>query len=590
MSESELLKRRLDRERKARKAAETLLEQKSLELFHMNEDLVELAANLAEKEEHSRSILQAANDGIVTTNDEGKIISINNAIRIMTGYQPEELENQPIGKLLPDCTICEGLKQHAESPAEQKLSFFHETLGGRKNGETFPVELTISVAHPGQRNIYIFILRDISARMQAEADLAKANRQMQLILETVGEGIFGVDADGYFTFVNQAASKILNWPAAEMIGQQSHQLIHHSFSDGNPHTAEQCPIYSTLHEGDAHTISEDVFWRKDGLPVPVEYFSKPIRENHAIVGAVVTFLDISERKQAEEQQKKLEIQLRQTQKLEAIGELAAGIAHEINTPTQYVADNTRFLQDSCHDFSRFVQVQRQALDAANSAQADFDKAYLEVNEVAEEIEIDYLLEEVPLAIKQSLEGLQRITRIVQAMKEFSHPGVEEKTIVDLNASILSTIDVSTNAWKYDAEMVTDLEPDLPQVRCLPGELNQAILNIIVNAAHAISENADGRDGAKGLIMISTQSEGNEVEVRITDNGGGIPEEIRSRIFDPFFTTKDVGKGTGQGLAIAYSAIVDKHGGEIEVESRSDVGTTFIIRLPIDGSEPPQGMA
>jgi signal transduction histidine kinase len=166
------------------------------------------------------------------------------------------------------------------------------------------------------------------------------------------------------------------------------------------------------------------------------------------------------------------------------------------------------------------------------------------------------------------------------MKEFSHPGENQKQLTDINHCIESTIVVARNEWKYVAELVTDLDPDLPMILCLPGDFNQVILNMIVNASHAIADTQAGAEGGKGTITISSRRCDPWVEIRVADTGAGIPEAIRSRIFDPFFTTKKVGQGTGQGLAIAYSVVVDKHGGTLDFESQVGRGTSFIIRLPL----------
>ena len=279
---------------------------------------------------------------------------------------------------------------------------------------------------------------------------------------------------------------------------------------------------------------------------------------------------------AESQQ--MEIQLHHAQKLESVGQLAAGIAHEINTPTQFVSDNTLFLQEAFADFKRLCDAYDQLRDVAASGTMQKEMV-TEIKELAEEIDIDYLKEEIPQAIKQSLEGLGRISKIVQAMKEFSHPGTEEKRPTDLNRAIETTINVSRNEWRYCAELITELNPELPQVPVLPGEFNQVMLNLIVNAAHAISD-VTGESKELGEIRITTRQDGGWAEIRVSDTGTGIPETIQKRIFDPFFTTKELGKGSGQGLAIVWSAIVDKHGGTIEVESEEGKGTTFIIRLPM----------
>jgi two-component system, NtrC family, sensor kinase len=283
------------------------------------------------------------------------------------------------------------------------------------------------------------------------------------------------------------------------------------------------------------------------------------------------------------------VQLRQAQKLEAIGQLAAGIAHEINTPTQYISDNTRFVQDAFRDVKPALEQYRRLLDAAKQ-NAVTEQMIREVEKLVEAADLDYLLAEVPKAIEQSLDGLRRVARIVSAMKEFSHPGSGVKTPVDLNRAIESTITVARNEWKYVAEMETDFDPHLPPVPCLPGEFNQVILNILINAAHAIADVVGRGENAKGKITVSTRRVDSVVEVRISDTGAGIPEAVRPRIFDPFFTTKPLGKGTGQGLAIARSVVVDKHAGSIRFETQTGRGTTFIIRLPLGAEAANPGAA
>ena len=219
-----------------------------------------------------------------------------------------------------------------------------------------------------------------------------------------------------------------------------------------------------------------------------------------------------------------------------------------------------------------------------------DQLEAKIDALNDELDLDYLAEEVPQALTQSLEGIAQVSRIVKAMKQFSHPDSQGREASNINAALENTVTVARNEWKYVAEVDLDLDPQLPPVPCYLGELNQVFLNIVVNAAHAIEEklastasaSASGEeaDAGKGLIKISTQSIDDPVEIRIGDSGNGIPEQARPRIFDLFFTTKEVGKGTGQGLALAYSVVVEKHGGEISFETESGVGTTFIIRLPL----------
>ncbi|MCU7848055.1 MAG: HAMP domain-containing histidine kinase [Candidatus Thiodiazotropha sp. (ex Lucinoma kastoroae)] len=188
---------------------------------------------------------------------------------------------------------------------------------------------------------------------------------------------------------------------------------------------------------------------------------------------------------------------------------------------------------------------------------------------------------MPLAIAQTLDGVKRVTQIVHSMKEFSHSGSDHKEVVDINHAIESTIVVSRNEWKYDADMITDFDEALTAVPCYPGEFNQMILNMIVNAAHAIKD-AKGDGEQQGVITVSTSVAAEYAEIRIKDTGTGMAKEVRKHIFESFFTTKEVGKGSGQGLAIAYAVVVEKHGGAIDVVSESGQGTTFIIRLPMTG--------
>src|SRR5207248_588288 len=251
----------------------------------------------------------------------------------------------------------------------------------------------------------------------------------------------------------------------------------------------------------------------------------------------------------------------------------------INTPIQYVGDNIRFVSDAFQDLHQVLQTHGRLLTAARQgplAEEVLDKA----DALWQRADVEYLLAEVPRAVEQSLEGVASVARIVRAMKEFSHPGSEEKTAIDLNRAIENTLTVAHNEYKYVADLATDLDVNLPLVSCLPGELNQVILNLIVNAAHAIEDRLGADGGGKGRITVSTHQRGAEVEVRVADTGCGIPEAIRPKIFDPFFTTKPVGRGTGQGLAIAHAVVVQKHGGTITFETEVGQGTTFILRLPL----------
>ena len=269
----------------------------------------------------------------------------------------------------------------------------------------------------------------------------------------------------------------------------------------------------------------------------------------------------------------------QASRFEAIGQLAAGIAHEINTPIQYIGDNVQFLGESFQDLLDLLDGVGKLIDKDGGASLGegFQKA-------SKEADLDFIVREIPIAVEQTREGVGRIKEIIRAMKNFSHPGTETHAMADLNQCIKATVVITKNEWKYIADLDVDLDENLPEIKCNPGELNQVFLNLIVNACHAVEEKLAGSSGTKGDIRIRTRCRENSVEIEVADTGTGIPEHIRDRIFDPFFTTKEIGKGTGQGLSITRSIVVKRHNGTIDVETWPGKGTRFVIRLPISSQE------
>jgi PAS domain S-box-containing protein len=308
---------------------------------------------------------------------------------------------------------------------------------------------------------------------------------------------------------------------------------------------------------------------QDGRTLQVESSSHALRyDGHQAV--LVVAQDVTARAQ-------LEMDLRHAQKLEAVGSLAAGIAHEINTPIQFIGDNTRFLLDSFADLAKVLDAYRKLGQAAGRCGKACGLAQ-EVTAAEEAADLVFIQEEIPKAIAQTLEGVTRVATIVRAVKEFAHPNPSEKAATDLNQALQSTLIVARNEIKYVADVETDLQ-ELPLVQCNGGDMNQVFLNLLVNAAHAIKDRGDG-NGLKGAIGVRTRREGDQVVISISDTGCGIPENIQDKIFEPFFTTKEVGRGTSQGLAIARSIVVDNHGGSLTFESVVGKGSTFYIRLPI----------
>ena len=271
-------------------------------------------------------------------------------------------------------------------------------------------------------------------------------------------------------------------------------------------------------------------------------------------------------------------------RLETLGTMASGIAHEINTPIQFIGDNLQFIGDSFATIEDLLKRYAVLHEAAITGEV-LGPESKNVAEAIEDAELDFLREELPSAIEQSLSGIQQVARIASAMKTFARRGGSEREMADINQAIDMTAAICRNEWKYDADMELSLDPALPQIACHIGELSQVWLNLIVNAAHAIK---DKPDLPRGLIRIETRQRHGMVEITVSDNGTGMPEDVRQRVFEPFFSTKAAGEGSGQGLAICRSIVTEQHGGEIELLTNVGEGTCFTVRLPIDPIKSPTG--
>ena len=545
-------------------------------LENLEKRIQERTSELQVSEKKFRSISDSAQDAIIMMNPEGKIEFWNKAAEKIFGYSSKEALGQNLHRLI--------VPEHFHMTHEKAFETFKSTGQGKavgktlelsartKNDKEIPVELSLSALKIREKWHAVGIIRDITDRKIAEKDLKEAHVKATQLLASISSIIVALDMEDKIVEWNQCAEKSFGLTRNEVIGKK----------------LSECPIdwdtKKVLREINLCKTSgkrgslEDVrltHQNKKERLLGVS-FNPVLGLSGKIRGVLIHASDITNRRH-------LESQLAQAQKLESIGQLAAGIAHEINTPTQYVGDNTRFLKEAFEDTNRALKSYDQLFNAVKNNTVS-DHLIQEVENVIQKTDLIYLMAEIPTAIEQTLEGLARVTKIVRSMKEFSHPGADEKTTVDINSALENTLTVARNEWKYVADVKTDFEADLPLVACLPGELNQVFLNIIINAAHAISDISEDGSGKKGIIAASTRSKRNSVEIRISDTGRGIPEDIQSRIFDPFFTTKEPGRGTGQGLAISHTVIVEKHGGSINFETETGKGTTFIIRLPIQNEE------
>jgi PAS domain S-box-containing protein len=423
------------------------------------------------------------------------------------------------------------------------------------------------------------------ARLECELEL----RNCALDTSSIHFMIVDVSkSDWSIVYVNRAICERHGYDTNTLLGQNPTMLVCEE---------QSAAALGRVREAVRHRTSisiEIVALRKDGATFSVGLNMTPLRvpgqgiSHYVCVGADITARIAQERAQRELQEQLytdmqerecMAIELRLAQKLESVGRLAAGIAHEINTPIQYVGDSVSFLQSAEADLRRLQAEYRHAIGRLVEREPAHE-VLPQLEKMENEIDLDFLYEEIPKAFERTLQGVERVAAIVRAMKEFAHPDSAQHDYADINHAIETTLTVAHSEYKYNAQIETQFG-DLPLVNCNVGELNQVFLNLIVNAAHAISES--GRSADTGRIAIATDAVGAEVTISITDNGCGIPPENVEKVFDPFFTTKPVSRGTGHGLAIARSIVVEKHGGRIEVHSAAGSGTTFTFHLPVKGN-------
>lgn len=397
-------------------------------------------------------------------------------------------------------------------------------------------------------------------------------RLLVMVVEQVAEAIILTDPDGNILYVNPAFERLTGYSRHEAL-RENPRILKSGIQDDAFYEA----LWKQLKSGQVwHGRLSNR--KKDGDIYTADVTISAVRDSS---GAITNFVGVQRDITRECE---LESQLNQAQKLEAVGSLAAGIAHEINTPIQFVGGNTEFLHEAFDEITTLVTSIADVLKTITPDE-ERERVLKEFASLREKCDFDYYLEETEKAISQTLEGVQRVSSIVRAMKDFSHPDQGEFAKADVNDIIGTTLTVSRNEYKYVADVELDLDPSLPEIDCLQNELHQVFLNMIVNAAHAIESKLSKTDETKGLITIKTHREDERVVISLSDDGCGIKKEHCEHIFEQFFTTKEVGRGTGQGLALSRALIVERHQGTIDFESEEGVGTTFLIRLPITQQSP-----
>ncbi len=387
----------------------------------------------------------------------------------------------------------------------------------------------------------------------AEGQLKAASESLTELFRAVPGAIIVIASDGLLEAVNEETLRMLGYLEAELIGSTQSVIFG---SAGLP---------DDISKGEVQR-SEHALRHKGGQRIPV-LLSATVMDTGQHRSLVCVAVDLTERK-------KLEAELLHAHKLESIGRLAAGVAHEINTPIQFISDSVRFAYDAIRDLKPVYQRYREIRELPH-ASPEFLQQLQQLDAIEANADVAFLFEQLPAALGRAMEGLQQVASIVRATKDFAYPTTRERRMANVNRALQSTLTIGKREYAEIADIELDLG-ELPLVPCHIGELNQVFLNLLINAAHAIQ---DRKRGGRGKIQVRTSVEVGWVAITIGDDGDGIPESIQTSIFDPFFTTKDVGRGSGQGLAIARSVVVERHGGSLDFETSAQ-GTRFFVRIPL----------
>jgi PAS domain S-box-containing protein len=412
----------------------------------------------------------------------------------------------------------------------------------------------------------------IAVNASAELALRESEERWRTLLAHILEMVILVDADGLVTYTSPSVERWLGYATEDLVGNKIATVTAISHVDDAlalGSAMDRCEPASPVSL--THRLKA-----RDGSWHWLESTMVCLREDPLVGGVLITSRDVTERWVLEQERERLDLDRRVSQRLEAVGQLAAGIAHEINTPLQFVGDSVTFLKQAVDELVVLTGLYRSTL--YTSSPIPIEERRQAMRDAEQNADLEYLCERIPAAFARTADGIARVRSIVLAMKRFSHTSSTELAPADINEAIETTLAVCRSEYKYVAEIVLELS-ELPPVTCNIGELNQVFLNLIINAAQAIEEKV-GDSGERGEIRISTWLDGSDVVFEIADDGPGIPAELQDRIYEPFFTTKEVGKGTGQGLALARNTI-ERHSGLLQCSSSPGAGATLTVRLPLE---------
>ncbi|PYV11623.1 MAG: hybrid sensor histidine kinase/response regulator [Acidobacteria bacterium] len=494
--------------------------------------------NLAASQNRLRTIIDAEPACVKVVSPDGILLEMNAAgLAMFDAQSPEQVVGKPVYSMIHPDDRERFRASHERVCRGEEGTLEFRTVGLRGTERWCEMHAVPLRNEKNEVVAALSVTRDVTERKRAREGLEKLSRQNALILNSAGEGIYGLDIEGKATFVNATAALMLGWTVEELVGQPMHAFLHHTRPDGTPYPLEECPIYAAFKDGAVHHVVDEKFWRKDGTSFPVEYISNPIRENEKVAGAVVTFKDVTEHK-------KLEDQLRQAQKMEAVGRLAGGVAHDFNNLLTIIGGYSQLL------------LQRMGPE---------DPSRSHVTEI-------------------KLAG-DRAGALTRQLLAFSRRQILTPQVLDLNDVVGNVEKMLRRLIGEDVELATLQAPNLGRVKADPGQIEQVLMNLAVNARDAMPHGGKLTIETANVILDENfgpgpvhVKPGPYVKLKVCDTGCGMTAEVQKHLFEPFFTTKEKGKGTGLGLAMVYG-IVKQSGGYIWVDSQPGEGATFTIHLP-----------
>lgn len=594
------------------------------------------SVNLGKSDDLLALLLKSTGEGIYGTDLDGNCIFANPACLNLLGFESDtDLLGKNMHELVhhtredgspypvEECNIYRAFLNHEGVHVDDELMWCSSGTSFSAEYRSYPIE------RDGDLFGCVVTFTDITERRKTEEKLREAEQFVRLLLNSTGEGIYGTDMAGNCTFANPACARLLGFENdAELIGKHMHQLVHHTRFNGDPYPVEECQIYISYRDGTGSHVDDEVMWCKNGTSFPVEYWSFPVEKDGNLIGSVVTFVDITERRSIEEE-------LRQTEKMAALGKLSAGLAHELNNPAAAASraagqllEALENLQSAVGDinksdlgsdeWSAFLDWGATIESSGSSSSVTLSPLeasdreaelieWLEVHGLNDGWELAPSLVSVGIETKDldevagamSNDGLvialtwwckfyiakdlanvlgkssSNISSLVDSVKSYSYMDQAPIQEVDIHQGIEDTLRILNHKLESGISVVKEFDRNIPKINVRGSELNQVWTNLIDNSIGALDES--------GTITLRTTKEGSNVLVEVSDDGPGIPVEIQARIFDPFFTTKDVGKGIGLGLDVTRRIVTDRCGGDISVISQPGE-TVFRVLLPIDRSE------